>query len=305
MVTLAVAYAVLEEGLTTMSLFNPDYAEAHLLDNGFIPQLGIAGPWTVAVLTLHAVWSISVPIALIEELAAPRRTTPWLGGIGLAIAGILFLFGIVANTIFSMFTYHFVATVPQLVGAGIVFVVLVVGAMLLGRSPSVEPVTGTRPAPNPWLVGLASFVATGLFKALPIASGLYRAIQELVPALPDVWPPWLLVFLVLALDAGAIITVLAWSRLDGWGGAHRLALAGGALLTYAWTAFPQRPVIPVSPGVDLIGNVVFALGAIVLLVVAARRVRRHASSTQGAIEPREEPRSVRLRAAHDGEAQPA
>jgi hypothetical protein len=177
--------------------------------------------------------------------------------------------------------------------------------MLLGRSPSAEPVTRTGPAPNPWLVGLASFVATGIFKALPIASGLYRAIQELVPALPDVWPPWLLVFLVFALDAGAIITVLAWSRLDGWGGAQRLALAGGALLTYAWTAFPQRPVIPVSPGVDLIGNVVFALGAVVLLVVAARRVRRRASSTHDAIERREEPRSARLRAAHDGKAQPA
>src|ERR1700750_2662395 len=49
MVLLALAYGVLEEGLETQSLFNPDYLHAHLLDTGYVPALGIAVPWTLFV----------------------------------------------------------------------------------------------------------------------------------------------------------------------------------------------------------------------------------------------------------------
>jgi hypothetical protein len=60
-VVLALAYGVVEEGLVTMPLFNPNYAHLRLLDNGFVPFLGIGVPWTLAVLALHAIWSISLP----------------------------------------------------------------------------------------------------------------------------------------------------------------------------------------------------------------------------------------------------
>src|SRR3954447_5405677 len=77
MVLLALAFGVLEEGLVTQSLFNPDYVNAHLLDVGFVPALGIAVPWTVFVLTLHTVWSISTPVALVEEATRRGREQPW------------------------------------------------------------------------------------------------------------------------------------------------------------------------------------------------------------------------------------
>jgi hypothetical protein len=73
---LGVAYGVLEEGLVTQSLFNPGYVGAHLLDEGFVPALGIAVPWTLFVLALHAVWSTTVPIVLVEACVPHRRTTP-------------------------------------------------------------------------------------------------------------------------------------------------------------------------------------------------------------------------------------
>ena len=38
-VVFAAAYGVVEEGLATQSLFNPDYAHQHLLSSGFIPFL--------------------------------------------------------------------------------------------------------------------------------------------------------------------------------------------------------------------------------------------------------------------------
>jgi CubicO group peptidase (beta-lactamase class C family) len=77
----------------------------------------------------------------------------------------------------------------------------------------------------------------------------------------------------LALYAVVIALVGDWSRRSGWGAAHRLAPAGGALLTYPWHAFPQEAVIGTRGAVDPAGNAVFALGALALLLVAARTVR--------------------------------
>ncbi len=80
-VLLALAFGILEEGFTTQSLFNPNYLSLnlHLLQPAYIPALGIGGWWTVFVLALHTVWSICVPIALVEATVPKRATTPWLG----------------------------------------------------------------------------------------------------------------------------------------------------------------------------------------------------------------------------------
>src|ERR1700722_15983734 len=92
---LAFAYAVLEEAFTTQTLFNPNYLNLnlHLLQPAYIPALGIGMWWTVFVLTLHTVWSISVSIALVEALVPNRATTPWLKNLGLAVTVLLFAFG--------------------------------------------------------------------------------------------------------------------------------------------------------------------------------------------------------------------
>ncbi len=46
-------------------------------------------------LALHAVWSICVPIALIETFVPDRRTKPWLGRAGLIVVATIFAFGAV------------------------------------------------------------------------------------------------------------------------------------------------------------------------------------------------------------------
>ena len=67
---LALAYGILEEAFLTESLFNPNYLGKglHLLQPAFISPFGIGVWYTVFVLTLHTVWSIPVPIALMEAL---------------------------------------------------------------------------------------------------------------------------------------------------------------------------------------------------------------------------------------------
>lgn len=66
-------------------------------------------------------------------------------------------------------------------------------------------------------------------------------------------------------------------------GRHRLALAAGATLTYAWHSFPQKPVVSASATIDLIGNTVFSLGTIFVIWMAARRANSTASNTQGSV----------------------
>lgn len=65
-VLLAAAYALIEEGFTTQSLFNPNYAGQRLLDYGYIPALGTSWVWAVFVLSIHVVWSVSTPILIAE-----------------------------------------------------------------------------------------------------------------------------------------------------------------------------------------------------------------------------------------------
>ncbi|HEU5430731.1 MAG TPA: hypothetical protein VFU81_03660, partial [Thermomicrobiales bacterium] len=93
---LGLAYGIVEEGLVTQSLFNPGYVGADLLRVTFVSWLGIGVWWTLFVLTLHTVWSVSVPIALVEALTPRRRTTPWLGPVGLIVAALLFVVGAAA-----------------------------------------------------------------------------------------------------------------------------------------------------------------------------------------------------------------
>jgi hypothetical protein len=249
---LALAYAVIEEGLITQSLFNPSYFGFDLIGPTHIPLFGIGAWWSLYVLTIHTVWSIAVPIALVETFVSDRATTPWLGKFGLSIVGGLFVLGAVLNFSTTRAQEHFLASTPQLVGTSVLILAVIVAAFAFGRRSRSHV---DRVAPNPWSVGSASLVASSLFTL-----GLYL-------------PSWLTVGTWLALFAGVAVLIARWSRRARWGASHQLALAGGALLTYAWQGFPHTPIMGSGGAADLIGNAVFALGAIVLLVMAVRALR--------------------------------
>ena len=93
MILLATAYGLIEEGFVTQSLFNPNYLHLRLLDYGYVPWLGTGLPWLVYVISIHVVWSMSVPIGLSEVLFRNRRGQPWLGPVGIGAFALLFLAG--------------------------------------------------------------------------------------------------------------------------------------------------------------------------------------------------------------------
>ena len=91
---LALAFGVIEEGMVCQTLFNPHYFGFDLFREAYLPVLGMGVWWTLFVLTLHTVWSISAPVAIIESLVPGRKTTPWLGWPGLVVFAVVYLLGI-------------------------------------------------------------------------------------------------------------------------------------------------------------------------------------------------------------------
>jgi hypothetical protein len=257
MIVLALAYGVFEEGVTTQSLFNPDYVGQRLLDPGHIHFLGMGAPWTVMVLTLHTVWSITVPIVLVEAVSK-RPREPWLGKVGLWVTVVLFAVGAAVSTVIQLNSDSFVASPAQFGGVAVAIVALIAFAVWLGRrSVAGQGVAAMAGAVPPvWLTGLS---------ALLVTSG-FMLVSDL-----DL-PGWPAAAVYLVGWAASIRLVRFWGRHELWSRQHVLALASGALLTYAWHGFQEKPSLDSSQAADLVGNAIFAGLAVVLLVVAWRRV---------------------------------
>jgi hypothetical protein len=258
---LALAFGIAEEAFMTQSLFNPNYLglNLHLLNSVYIPALGIGGWWTVFVLTLHTVWSISVSIALVEAFMADRAAAPSLGRLGLVLVGLVFTLASVTITSFSIKQDgdHFVASTPQFTISAILCVLLIAIAFRL-PAPAHRPAAGV--APNPWWFGLAALLAGSVFLVIPR------------------WWGWWAIAAYLALDTVMIAIVYSWRTcLDS---RHRLALAAGAAIAYAWHAFIQTPSAGAAGTMLRIGNVVFAVGAMIVIAAAGRTIGHYRASVR-------------------------
>jgi hypothetical protein len=263
---LGAAYGVIEAGLVDQSLFNPSFETWDFQAVTPIPALGISAFNALSFVVGHAVWSIGIPIALVELLTPARRTTPWLGKVGLIATGALYLFGCVYVFRYMYRAEGFLASPRQLLGAAIV------AMLLIGLAFSVRPrpvVRTSRAVPRPWLLGVSTF----------LLSSIYSMRSE----------SWGGVGLGIALLTLAALLVAFWSRQEGWGIMHQFALAAGSLLTYAWLGFVLTTLTTPDDPVRWLGNVAFTLMAIGLLIWVARVARRscegfRASGYQGLAE---------------------
>ena len=248
---LGLAYGLVEAGLVDQSLFNPAFEGHAFQDVTPVPAFGISAYHAISFIIGHAVWSIGVPIAVVEILTPARRTVPWLGRRGLAVTAGLYLFGCWIVLQDHVANEQFLASPGQLAGAAVAALLLIVLAFADGK-PSVP--SGDRAVPQPGLLGLGTFVVASVFFARP--------------------EDWLGgVIGGLALPGMAFVLVVYWSRQRRWSIRHQVSLAGGALLTYAWGGFALTYIIRPEDGLAWTGNVLFAGVAVVLLIVMARSMR--------------------------------
>jgi hypothetical protein len=253
MLLLAVAYALVEEGFTTQSLFNPHYLGLRLLDYGYVPALGTSPSWALFVLSIHVVWSIATAILIAEGVAAERRTTPWLRRPGLVVTAVLFLLGCTLVTVFTVRGNGFVAPEPQLAGVA-VLVVLAVAAAFVAFPPGWRPEAGSAgTAPPAWLVALVTLVLASAF----------QLIEHYGPA--NHLPAAVTVVGMLACEAVAVALIGNWSGRRGWSPYHYLAIATGTVLTYTWVGL--RAIIGGHTNVGAATGVVDDVGQVVLALL--------------------------------------
>jgi hypothetical protein len=257
---LGAAYALLEEGLVTQSLFNPDYLKLHLhfLEPAHVAWLGTGAWWTLLMLNVHTFWSIGVSIALVEGLFPQRVQEPWLGKVGHTVVDVLFLLGLVVNTLIGYKQNLFWASRLQLGFAAVICLLLIVLAFA-------TPAGMTRrqgSAPSPWLTGFATLVLGLLLEFIPMRWG------------------WGAVAAMFAVDAVFLLKVFTFSRRTAWTQLHTFSLGAGGAVAYGLHAFRQRPF---GGGIVLarVGNVIFLAIAVVLIVVGAKRTA--AVVRQGAV----------------------
>ncbi|WP_433430811.1 hypothetical protein [Nonomuraea sp. CA-141351] len=257
------AYGMFEEAFLTQTLWDENWANVRILDYGYMPALGTAPPWIMFMAGVHTIWSISVPIAITETLAGSRRTTPWLGKRGFLAVGVIFALYFAGGAAATAAGKGLLTGPAQFIGAAVVVAALVVLGLRLRRSaPTVE-----GRAPGPWAVFAFALVAGAIFVLLYAVDP-----TGLSPWLAIPIPAWGSVLIYLALFATVGLLVRRWSHRSNWSDAHRLALAAGAMLTYAWHSFPWKVIVPASQAADLTSNAIMTVGAVVLLLIASRRV---------------------------------
>ena len=252
---LGMAYGIFEEAYTTQSLFNPNYLKLNLglLTPAYIPSLGIGAWWTLWMLMVHGIWSISTPIALVEACVPDRARTPWLGRVGLGVVTIVFLFGACANTAIGYKQDHYLASMAQFAGAAVVIVLMVILAF---KIPVRRRYAAYRIAPSAWILGAVALVFASAAMLVPMHWG------------------WGAVAALLGLDAGMLAVVLLWERTGAMTLMHQLALGAGAALAYGWHAFLQHPAVGKVDVSVRVGNAIFLAGAIGIIGFGAGRIRR-------------------------------
>jgi hypothetical protein len=257
---LALAYALVEEGFTTGTLFNPNWGGHHLLDYGYVAAFGTSLVWVVFVLTLHVVWSIGSAVAVAEGLAGPRWRSPWLGRIGLAVTSLVFVIGCALTVAVTRMQNPFVATPAQYASAAAAVVLAVSVAFL--RRPATH---GDSSPPSVGTIVGVSFALCSAFHLLHTQAPMRG------------WNPGLVLAGMVLLVLAAIAMLSTWSRRTDWGATHTLAAATGAILTYGWLSLTRMARGSTAIGwptttADVLGQAILLIGVLFLVQTGARRL---------------------------------
>ncbi|MGB7999200.1 MAG: hypothetical protein WCF60_03775 [Anaerobacillus sp.] len=240
MLMLGVAYGLIEEGIIDQMLFNPNYLTGQDWTT-YVPFLGIDGRLTIYVLGMHAVWSTCIPILLVERLFPEQKLEPWLGEKSLVTVSALFALGSAYLCYETKMEKDFFASIPQLLSTAII-VLIVVYVSFKRRSHTID--CRSTPPPKPWFIGIVSLVTSSLFM---LADSTYG------------WASFGACALLATLF---FLFVYRWSRSHGWNDDHLLALVGGGIVTYVWLGLFS-------------GSFIFGFLAIVLLILANRKLRKY------------------------------
>ncbi|MET7283637.1 hypothetical protein ABZS29_35745 [Kribbella sp. NPDC005582] len=240
---LGVCYGLLEEGLALQSLTSPHlYGAAEWGPRWF----GINTTYTELNLPYHVVFSVVVPIALVELLFRGVGKQPYLRRGGMVLTGFVTVLGAVLLRLavpLSEDPGYQMSAAAILTVLGLIVVLGFVALRILPRRAL--SVQAAASVPPPALVGALCGVATLLFLALlfPLGDARQSSFTH---------GNWVLVPMVVAavIAVGTVRQLARWSAAVAWSERHRIAALGATLvghslfglLTRAKT-FPDRLVL--------------------------------------------------------------
>jgi len=250
---LGAAYGVVEEGLMVKSFFDPAWPDLGIL-GVFGRWMGINWVWAEMLTIYHAVFSIAVPVLLVELAYPSRRRDLWVGR--RALWGFATL--LVGDALLGFFALTpYVPPLPQYLSAVLLVMLLV---FLAWKLPSdLEKRSSVRP-PRPLYFWVVSLLGTlGFFL--------------IFWALPFFLPP-LLVMLLGALLVLGFATFLKRYKWNESSDLHSFALISGGLTFFILLAPLQeldKTRTDNPQGMGLVG-----LAFLVGLLLLRRRIQRQA-----------------------------
>jgi hypothetical protein len=272
---LGIAYGFVEEGFVTQSLFNPNYLHLRLLDFGYVAALGTGLPWLVFVVTIHAVWSIAVPIGFVEALFPARRDGSWLGPVGIGLFALLFLAGSAAVASFTYKSLPFMASPGQFIGTGVIVAALIAAAFAW---PRFRTAPMDRAAPHP----------AALF-ALAFAAGSGVMLVEHFGSALRGWPWQAGLTILIMIEAAFVAVMIRFTGGRQWRDSQRFALMAGGLGVYVVFGFLTDQELHGSA--DLVPHSLVVALIVGLAIVACRKRSLSLKATGSALRPDDKARS--------------
>ena len=261
---LGAAYGIIEEGLMVKSFFDPNWVDIGILGS-YGRILGVDWIWTLELTIFHAVFSIAIPILLVELLFPAQRDLPWLGRRGMAFFACLLAADVIfGNLVLTPYRPSIILLLLScLAVAGL--------ALLAKRLPAPAPAAPSAEVPRPVYFGLLGLGATLVFFLINWVLPELGA-PALLPVTGNLLLPWLTFALARRMSHG-----FAWSD------EHSLALASGAL-TFFIVMAPLIEMDQTRPD-NTSGMTLVGLGMLALLLVLRRKVRRAGQAPQAQALP--------------------
>lgn len=283
LLVMALVYELAEDGLGLQALTSPTLYNAA----EWGPRiLGFNTTYWEVQFGYHAVFSVLIPVMLVDLMFPAHRGRPYLRMGGTIATAVGAAVGIVMlKVVFTAASDPgYQAPRPFLVGLIIVMVALSLFALriLPRRAPGVSVASGTGHAtriPRPWIAGVAAGAATIVFLGLLMPMGSPPS----APAIGEGAFVLIPMVVAAALAVAAIVVIGRWVRAGALTDRHRIWLAGGALVAHTLFAMVTTMLVPGDALAFVLaavtGPVVIA-ATVLLLALLSRRVR--VRSEQGA-----------------------
>ncbi len=259
LITLGAAYGIIEEGLLVKSFFDPHWKDLGQLGT-YGRVLDVNWVWSVQLTTFHAIFSIALPILIVNLLFPKRRAERWAGPRVLLLLIVMFGAVVILGSLF-VFQYR-----PALLLYLITFALVAALVLLARYLPRAITVTKNIDVPQPLRFGLVGFLGTlTLF-----------LINWILPT--TLTPFWVTILLTLLLAVAIAFVLLRMSgNGSGWKERHQVALVSGALAFFVLLA----PIAEITQRQrNLTGLTFIALVVVGLLYLLTRRIRKREQKQQ-------------------------